>query len=290
MTRLITFTDQNMTIAADICVKSALANNVDEAKIYGPGDIDRDFYDSNIEIFKQPRGYGYWLWKPYFIDRELKEMKDGDYLVYSDAGVELINNINHIIDRMQDDVWLFGNKWQHAEWCKGDALEQICPLKLKWSMWFDGNNTQIRYKQCQASVIFIRCSKSAKYLVSEWLKYCQVPSLIDDSESKESNYPTFSEHRHDQALLTCVAIRNNIALHWWPAMYNAGNFTYEKTGYTDSYPVLFHHHRMRNEQFLSNDDLDVHMQKYFFTKYRNLFKKLIEREWRLRPNEKWTFA
>lgn len=269
MTRLITFTDDSMNIAAKICEMSALQNNVHEVKVYGPKDIDAKFRKANAAILDQPRGCGYWLWKPYFIDRELKKMKDGDYLIYCDAGVEIINNVNHIIDRMVYPVWLFGNKFAHAEWCKGDALEAICPRSSgsKWSLWFDGNCTQIRYRQTQASVLIFKAGPVAKDFVGEWLKWCLIPGLIDDSPSKEDNYPTFQEHRHDQALITCLAIREDITLHWWPAMYNAGAFTYEKTGYIDDYPVLFHHHRMRNNQFTSSDSLDQQITKYFNSKY-----------------------
>lgn len=257
MTRLITFADDNMTMAAEICHYSALRNNVHEAKMYGPKDIDAEFRKANKAIFDQPRGYGYWLWKPYLIDRELKQMRDGDYLIYCDAGVEIVNNVNHIIDRMKDDIWLFGNKFQHVHWCKGDVIVQI----------LSSNYYNYEGKQAQASVIVIRNTESARKFVRKWLRYCCEPGLIDDSPSKEPNHPEFQEHRHDQAILTSLALWEKAELHWWPAMYNAGNFTYEKTGYNDSYPILFHHHRMRNSDFTATDELNRHMQKYFKTKY-----------------------
>lgn len=235
MTHLITFTDDNMTMAANICVTSALLNNVHETKIYGPKDIDAKFRKANAAILDQPRGCGYWLWKPFIILEELKKMKDGEYLIYCDAGVEIVNNVNHIIDRMQGDVWLFGNMFQHVHWCKADVMKALnC---------FDSGS------QVQASVIFIRNSKQAREFVNEWLTWCTVSGMIDDSPSKCPNHPEFQEHRHDQAILTTLACREKLTpLHWWPAMYNAGHFAYEKTGYPDTYPVLFHHHRCRNNE------------------------------------------
>lgn len=259
MTRLITFTDQNMTIAAEICKQSALANNVHEAKIYTPADIDPEFKATNKAIFDQPRGYGYWLWKPYFIDRALKEMNEGDVLIYSDAGVEFVNNINFIVERMQD-IWLFGNMWQHVHWCKGDVMAAVLsPTPWEWYVFG---------KQCQASVIIMRAGKTAIELTKKWLNLCIQPGLIDDSPSKAPNNPEFKEHRHDQAIISTLAYKEGIPFHWWPAMYNAGNFTYDKTGYTDNYPILFHHHRMRNDQFSATDDLNRHMQRYFKSRYK----------------------
>lgn len=256
MTRLITFTDSNMTIAADICVASALQNNVHEAKIYRPKDIDAKFYKANKAILDAPRA-GYWLWKPYFIDRELKKMKDGELLIYCDAGVEIVNNVNHIIDRMDKDIFLFGNKFQHVHWCKADVF---IPILSNEYYNYHGN-------QCQASVIVIRNSEYIRLFVHDWLMWCCQPGMIDDSPSKLPNHPEFQEHRHDQAVITCLSIRHNHPLHWWPAMYNAGNFTYDKIGYNDTYPVLFHHHRMRNSDFTASDDLNRHMQRYFKSKY-----------------------
>jgi hypothetical protein len=243
-----------MTIAAKICEMGALQNNVHEAKVYGPKDIDPKFRKANAAILDQPRGCGYWLWKPYLIEKELKKMKDGDVLIYCDAGVEIVSNINYIIDRMTDDLFLFGNMWQHVHFCKADVMKAI-------NCWDSGN-------QVQASVIVIRNSQKAKGFVNEWHTWCTVAGMIDDSPSKCPNHPEFQEHRHDQAVLTTLAYREKIApFHWWPAMYNAGHFTYEKTGYTDTYPVLFHHHRMRNNDFSATDDLNRHMQRYFRSKY-----------------------
>jgi hypothetical protein len=255
MTRLITFTDENMTIAAKICEVSALQNNVNEVKIYQPKDIDAKFRKANAAILDQSKGAGYWLWKPYIIDREMRKMKEGDTLVYCDAGVEIVNNVNWICDRMQGDIWLFGNKFQHIHWCKSDVIDAIIPD-------FEEDD-----RQAQASVIIIRNTEQSRKFVKEWLQLCCVPGLIDDSPGKLPNHSEFREHRHDQAIITCLAIRESIPLHWWPAMYNAGVFIYEKTEHNDDYPVLFHHHRMRNDQFDSIDCLDMIMTNYFKRKY-----------------------
>lgn len=251
---LITYTDANMTKAAEICCLSALQNNCDTAAIYGPGEIDKKFYAKNRAILDDPRA-GFWLWKPYIIDKALKS--GVQYLVYADAGVEFINNIRYVIDRMDQDVWLFGNKFKHLEWCKADAFIPIL------------SNQYYNYQgyQCQASVIVIKNTDFSRKFVADWLEWCQYPDMIDDSPSKLPNIPTFSEHRHDQALLTCMAIREDIKLHWWPAQYNCGAFTYEKTGYNDVYPVLFHHHRSRDIMWQQTDELSRKFQTYFKQRY-----------------------
>ena len=238
MTILVTYSNELMTIAADICKASALINNVHKVSHWKRQDILKTkFYKANKNILDSPRGDGFWCWKPFIILEELKNAKEHDVIVYCDAGVEIVNNINHIIDRMTGDIWLFGNKFQHVHWCKGDALMPN----------FDFYNDKYHY-QVQASVIVIRNTKNARLFIEAWLHHCCKPGLIDDSASKLPNHPEFREHRHDQSILTSLAYINLLPFHWWPAMYNCGAFTYSKEGYNDNYPVLFHHHRCRNNE------------------------------------------
>lgn len=199
------------------------------------------------------RGLGFWKWKPRVINSLLSgepfvRLNDGDYLIYSDAGVEFINNVRYIIDRMDQDIFLFGNNWEHAHWCKRDVVEAIyANYMLVPPPWKDFG------KQVQASVIFFRVSDYSRRFVKEWLDWCLFEGnrLIDDSPSRAPNHPEFREHRHDQAILTTMAYRDGLRLHYWPAMYNDGAFTYEKLSeYAgDDYPTLFHHHRRRNHEW-----------------------------------------
>lgn len=236
MTHLTTYADANMSIAASICRESALRHGISQVWQWAPWGIrNTKFYENNKQILDQKRGSGYWLWKPFIILDALKRMNEGEVLTYADAGVEFIAPVRHIIDRMDSDIWLFGNQYQHVHWCKADVMKAL--------------NCFASGSQVQASVIFIRNTAKTREFVDEWLTWCTVDGMIDDRPSKCSNHPEFREHRHDQAILTTLAYREHIKpFHWWPAMYNCGAFTYEKGGYIDNYPVLFHHHRCRNNE------------------------------------------
>ena len=51
---------------------------------------DNEFWSKHSDfIVKNKRGYGNWLWKPYLIKKQMDKMKDGDILLYLDAGCEL---------------------------------------------------------------------------------------------------------------------------------------------------------------------------------------------------------
>lgn len=238
MIKGLTFADYKMSTSAMRCRNSMLNNGVDECQIWCPNDIDIEFRRLNYEIFNQERGVGYWLWKPYIIYQTLLNAQDGDVIVYSDAGIEFIDNVNHIIGRMDQEVFLFNNGWPQINWCKADVMWQI----NRWVVF----ETFKDVNQAQASNIFIINSARSRRFVKEWLLWCQMPGLIDDSPSFTENHQHFAEHRHDQAILTALAIKHQYHLHWFPTT-TAQHLRADNPG--DTYPTLFLHHRQRNNDY-----------------------------------------
>lgn len=225
----VTYASDNMSISEDLCRTSAEKFGC----ISLPVALSDYFVIANKKILEQKRGAGYWLWKPYIIDDAIQSLNTNDYILYTDAGVEIINHITHLTDTMEDDIMLFGNHYQHRDWCKREVFDKMnCHDGL----------------QAQASAMIFRGTGRAKSFVREWLLWCQMPDFIDDLYWMEQ-YPNFQEHRHDQAILTALAQQWGIKLHWWAAMYNNGAFVYDKGSYTDTYPVIFHHHRKRNNEW-----------------------------------------
>lgn len=263
-THLVTFSDESMSRSREVCVQSAITNGVQQVFSYGPWDVQKlDCYEANRKVFDAPRGCGYWAFKPALLNRILGlqsflfNVAEGDVVIWADAGIEFINNVNYIIDRMDQDIFLFGNNWEHAHWCKRDVIDEIFSADRlpDFTHWALPAPWKMFSKQVQASVIFFRVSDYTRKFVKEWLDWClfEGGGLIDDSPSRTPNHPEFREHRHDQAILTTLAYREGLRLHWWPSVYNKGGspeFIYERGDYPDDgYPVLFSHHRKRNHEW-----------------------------------------
>ena len=225
MIKGITYTDHRMTISAQRCVDSMLMNGVDEVKIYGPDDIDHYFYQANYCTLNQDKGAGLWLWKPYIIWTELLKLNDGDILIYSDAGVEFINDVRLVINDMTGDLLTFEGTEPHIKWCKKKVLE----------FFHIGEEEARKMVQLQSSVIYVKRSDRATIFISEWLRYCQNESLLNDV--LEVEYDDFIEHRHDQAILSCMG---DIQRLWWSTDY--------KNNPGDTY-LMFKHHRKRNTDY-----------------------------------------
>lgn len=223
--RHITFASDNMSISAQKCAESCPYPST----IYTKKDIDRDFYEKNKHILDQERGAGYWLWKPYFIYKALQE---GD-VIYTDAGVLFQEHPDLMIAQMKGDIMVFGNRWRHGDWCKMDVLD-----KMGCKRFSDG-------EQLQASCLVLRKTDKSLAFVKSWLDYSQLDGFIDDSPSVLPNPEGWREHRHDQAILTNLAYIEGLHFHWWGAQYNV-RYKYK---YIETYPVIFQHHRKRNNEW-----------------------------------------
>ena len=81
---------------------------VDEYYSFGPEDIDQQFRIKNKDILSRKRGNGYWLWKPYFILKTLKEkLNEGDYIIYTDAGILYMDSTWKIIEFLKIFTFYF---------------------------------------------------------------------------------------------------------------------------------------------------------------------------------------
>jgi len=234
MVKLITLSDERMTISAANCIASAIMNGVDDVTIFAPEEFPDWFKNHHKELLKSERGYGFWCWKPYLVSMTINKMKDGDILIWADAGQTFVNDVNHVIKEMKEDVFLFSNGWPHFDWCKADCIDCIIPFPQEKD-----------YKQTQASLIFFRVSEESRNFCKEWFAYSLIPGIIDNEPSKIDNVETFKEHRHDQAILCCLQIKHGYNLHWFPTT-TAGHIHED---YPDRYPAIVDHHRKRNSEW-----------------------------------------
>lgn len=178
--------------------------------------IDSIYYEKNKRILEQKRGSGYWLWKPYAVDKVLSVVDEGDIVFYIDSGNAIVGDLEPLFEickTVESGVVLFENRdgnplrqiWDNKQWTKRD-----CFIKM-------GCDSQSYHDgpQCSASIqIYRKCEKSVQF-VKEYLEWCEDEDVLTDIPCKRgSNLPTFTDHRHDQSVLSLLSIKYNIKL--WP--------------------------------------------------------------------------
>ena len=90
---LISYADGKFVKNQNRLNKSAKKYGINNIISYGKLDLKRTkFYNKYKDILDEPRGAGFWLWKPFFIYKTLNKLREGDILIYSDAGTVFVNN------------------------------------------------------------------------------------------------------------------------------------------------------------------------------------------------------
>lgn len=234
-THLICYADSNMTISQQLCLKSASEKGkIDVTVGVNNGFIDTEFqkrYERILSTQQRGGGYGFWLWKPYIVERYIRQMKDGDILIYCDSGVEWINDVKWLTTHMDQDIMLFSNEHRHIDWCKQEIWSHMLYTMPSSAA-----------KQVQASVMLFKVNDYTREFCARWLAWCCIPGFVDDTR-RGPQLPEFAEHRNDQSVLTNLQIADKLKLHWWPAQYGhqvCGQYP------SDNYGQMFYHHRYRN--------------------------------------------
>ena len=181
--------------------KSALeVGEVDEHYAYNPHDLDEAFKKKNKEILSRGRGSGYWLWKPYIINKTIIEkLNYGDYLIYIDAAMIFMNSSHLLIDFLKENnasMWFNRLTLKERKFSKRDAFIIMGVDKPYYS----------ETNQYMAGIQIYKKSDYTIKFIQEWLNYCQDKRIITDDKNTlgEHNYQGFIENRHDQTALSLL--------------------------------------------------------------------------------------
>ena len=241
---------------------ASLLGGFDKCIGYSSGEISTSFYNQNRTILESKIGGGYWLWKPYFILKTLREADGGDYVFYSDAGAFLTGSISHLIKVMHQanqDMMGFETPLIEKQWTKREVFEA---LNCTHSSYEDSN-------QIMASFILIKKTEQSVSFLETFLRVATNPLHLTDSYSNTKQDNNFIQHRHDQSIFSLLykksgykpfkdpsqfglfprnyagyAVSSNLTHGDLHELSNGRKFRINK--YFDQYPPLIFHYRSRN--------------------------------------------
>jgi len=201
-----------------------------------------EFWRKNAFILGRPRGAGYWIWKPYIILETFNKLQDGDIVLYSDAGLSVIGNLTPLYEVATKDS--NGGKIlfklpavdvpRHIAktWTKRDTFVLMeCDSEEYWNANM-GNGAVSLWRKSDENIEFL----------NEWLRYMRDSRIVTDDPNMcgRPNFMEFRDHRHDQSVLSLLAIKYGFEMFRDPTQW--GNS--EKELFTNSpYDQLFNHHR-----------------------------------------------
>jgi hypothetical protein len=159
----------------------------------------RDFIESN------PTGYGYWIWKPYIILRQLREMSNGDYLFYTDAGASILK---HRYDRFNEYIQLMEQSDTPIITfaCHGYREQELQkPASLR-KFGLENNQEFLNSGQVESGIVICKKTTFVMQFMEEWLNHLleNQYELAHDLDCTEG-----IGYRHDQSILSILCKQNN---------------------------------------------------------------------------------
>jgi glycosyltransferase involved in cell wall biosynthesis len=148
----------------------------------------------------------WFAWKPYFILEAMKQLEEGDKILCLDALDIVHPDIFKYVDEvMGDDACLLplGNS-RNGDYTKRDCFHF---MECDDEDYYNSN-------QLEAGFTFWRVCDEAKDILKEWLMWC-VDERVNGELTDYSGLPQiegFKECRHDQSILTNMAIRDGLSV------------------------------------------------------------------------------
>ena len=241
---LINFADENFEKQRDLNTLSAkLFGGFDKVLSFSKEQIESGFYEKNHLILNEKRGAGYWLWKPYFIDKVLNELSDGDYLFYCDAGCIFINNVKHLIRVLDDSgqsIMSFELPLVEYEWTAESVLNEFDAYKKGYA----------QSNQISATYLLLKKSNDSVRLIKDWLEKCTRAELLTD----DANLGNIAKaHRHDQSIFSLIIKSEGYKTFKDPSDYGRFPWRYftkdryfNLKEYESNYPVILLSNRKEN--------------------------------------------
>ncbi|MGD1091298.1 MAG: hypothetical protein ABSB35_04800 [Bryobacteraceae bacterium] len=174
---------------------------------------DTPFYSERKTILDMRRGAGYWLWKPFIIVQTLEEMQEGDCLIYSDSGIEIVADLTPLLKIAVEKrgVMLFSGTGKCREWTKRDCF-----------VYMNADHPAAHEAQMlDASFVVLTKTPLACAFAAEWFESCRDRRILTDEPNTCGlpNLPGFVDHRHDQSVLSLLARRENSELFRHPSQF-----------------------------------------------------------------------
>lgn len=178
---------------------------LDYAIEYRPGDIDSSFRRQHERILSTRRGGGLWLWKPYFILKTLRKLRDGDVLFYCDSGAIFVDSALPLVlaAHQTGTVVCFDVGLPEQEWSKRDAYVLM-----------DADEPRHVTSTQRLATFQVWCRSSQSIALAEqYLQYCCDYRIVSDAPSTCGlpEYPGFRENRHDQTVFSLLTKKMGIS-------------------------------------------------------------------------------
>lgn len=199
----ITYGDQRFKKSKKRLTAQAKLFDFDYVKAFGFNDISADYIIKTEPFIRSIKGGGFWLWKPYIFHKTFHIMKDGDVLLYLDAGFEL--NIKGRKRFFEYIDLLDNNKGVLSFYLPGLKEKQYTNNEVFRYFEMEFSNTIYDSFQMVGGCILLRKNELSKKLIDDFFDVAvKRPDLFSDVHNDQTKREDFISHRHDQSVFSVL--------------------------------------------------------------------------------------
>lgn len=196
---LISFGSDDSYVSLSKSLMAMIQNAYKDSRyiIYEKNDLPSDILKYAEE---NPRGFGYWKWKPYIINKFIKDLADNDIVFYLDGRTDFqskkIDWLEYFIEHKTLDLAVYIMKHLEYNWTKKSVLEYL-----------NIDNQMILYSgQIAGGIQLFRINNKTRKLYSKWEDISKIDFLINDDLNNDdlSIDSGLVENRHDQSIYSIL--------------------------------------------------------------------------------------
>jgi hypothetical protein len=222
-------------------------------------------------IEANPRGWGYWLWKPFIIKEHLKQLRPDEGLVYFDAGCEILSWNRASLSKILSHLNTHDNiLWSYQGYCALNLIFWTKQNLLDRAQKEFGLANLLELPGVWAGSIGLTKTTNNLALVDDWFRLATEDNyaLLDSTPSPTPQQHRFFDHRHDQSILSVLAAAYGIDGYGCAADYEFGAEHVERWPVLLDKPFL----AMRNRTATS---IVERMQKSIKLRIKKRIKELV---------------
>ena len=209
-TYFLTFADRRLWRSSRLIEMEAALFGFKKIFAWDERNLDRSFWNTHKDFIKNnPRGFGYWIWKPQAALQVLEQIPEGSCLVYADGACNL---------NIQGKKRLLEYK-KMAENNKGLKMLSFVQTREDWKDIYEWTKMDLldffqNYEDafvCVAAAFVCINTAATRNFMKEWLEIAVKDNyhFVDDSPSVLPNHKKFREHRHDQSIYSLLVYKYN---------------------------------------------------------------------------------
>lgn len=189
----------------------------DKVNTFTPADLEPEFLAAHAEQMRYSRGFGFWCWKPHLIRRVVASLPPEGVAMYCDSQCLFVRDPLPLlrICRKNGGVLVFHQRREkrfNREWTRDCCFEAMNCNEAKY---WEGPQLN--------SAVTVWCNTPlALRTLDEMSRWVTTLDVVGDGLPGEKNHPEFRDHRHDQSIMSLLAIRDNLLTMPDPTQYGNG--------------------------------------------------------------------